>query len=230
MSITISVDGYSSTGKSTMAKQLASALNYVYVDSGAMYRAVTLLALQNGLISREGVVQEAPLVELAEKASITFKVEEGKNTTYLNGIRVEDEIRTMNVSSRVSRVSAISAIRSILVAQQQEMGKQGGVVMDGRDIGTVVFPHAELKIFMTASPEVRARRRYEELRAKGQEVSMGEIAENLRERDMIDSSRSDSPLVQADDARLIDNSNLTPEEQFELALSWAKDEIEKKGE
>lgn len=230
MSITISVDGYSSTGKSTMAKQLASALNYVYVDSGAMYRAVTLLALQNGLISREGVVQEAPLVELAEKASITFKVEEGKNTTYLNGIRVEDEIRTMNVSSRVSRVSAISAIRSILVAQQQEMGKQGGVVMDGRDIGTVVFPHAELKIFMTASPEVRARRRYEELRAKGQEVSMREIAENLRERDMIDSSRSDSPLVQADDARLIDNSNLTPEEQFELALSWAKDEIEKKGE
>lgn len=214
--ITIAIDGFSSTGKSTLAKQLAKALGYVYVDTGAMYRAVTLYALQNDFISK-GYFKVNDFVLELDKINLSFKFNKtlGFSEMYLNNINVEKEIRTLEVSSFVSKVSAVPEVRYQLVKQQQKMGQGKGIVMDGRDIGTVVFPNAELKLFMTASPEIRAQRRYNELVKRGDEVSYEDVLRNVQERDYIDSHRKDSPLVKANDAIEIDNSNLTLEAQFE---------------
>ena len=225
--ITIAIDGYSSTGKSTIAKQLAKHLGYVYVDSGAMYRAVTLFAMQNGFINESEFkvnefVAQLPNIEISFK----FNNDLGFAEVYLNNVNVEKEIRTLKVSSFVSKVSAISEVRSQLVKQQQQMGKDKGVVMDGRDIGTVVFPDAELKIFMNSSAETRAKRRYYELIEKGDEVSYEDVLRNVQERDYIDSHRKDSPLVKAQDAIEIDNSNLTREEQFDKVLQLVRMTLE----
>lgn len=231
MKITIAIDGHSSCGKSTMAKELARQLGYVYVDTGAMYRAVTLYSLRNGLMNAETkeIDEEALLNEIG-KIQITQSVnEEGKVETYLNGECVEGEIRQMLVSSCVSPIAAIGFVREHLVACQQAMGEEGGIVMDGRDIGTVVFPNAELKVFVTASDEVRAERRLAELRGKGDKnITLEEVLENVRERDFIDSHREVSPLKQAVDARLLDNSSLTIPEQNEILYQWALDAIAKK--
>lgn len=205
--ITIAIDGHSSCGKSTMAKDLAREVGYVYVDTGAMYRCVTLYALRNGLFTDNGI-NEDELRRQMDNIHITFRfnAEAGRPDTYLNGELVEREIRTMEVSNHVSPIATLGFVRQAMVAQQQEMGRGGGVVMDGRDIGTVVFPHAELKIFVTASAEVRAQRRYDELRQKGMEADYADILKNVQERDYIDSHREVSPLRQADDALLLDNS------------------------
>ena len=219
--ITIAIDGYSSCGKSTLAKQLASKLNYTYVDSGAMYRAITLFAIENGLASKKEVKTEELVSRLSEiDIDLKYDSEAQRVTTFLNGKNVEDEIRTMRVSEVVSFVSIIKEVRAKLRSIQQELGKRGGVVMDGRDIGTAVFPNAELKIFMTASPEVRAQRRFDELKAKGKNVSLEEVRDNLVSRDKEDTSRKENPLIQAEDALVLDNSDLTPEQQLELALGW----------
>ena len=212
--IVIAVDGYSSCGKSTMAKDLAKEIGYIYIDSGAMYRAVTLYCLQQGLFEGNEIDKEALRKQIAG-IEIRFRIdpETKKPLTYLNGVNVESEIRTMKVSSKVSIVAAIDFVREALVAQQQMMGKEKGIVMDGRDIGTTVFPDAELKIFVTASAEIRAQRRYDELKAKGEENSFDEILKNVKERDYIDEHRAVSPLRKADDALLLDNSDLTIEEQ-----------------
>lgn len=212
--ITIAIDGYSSCGKSTMAKDLAREIGYIYIDSGAMYRAVTLYCLDNGLFTDKGIDTER-LEKAMPDIRISFQLdpETQRPTTCLNGQPVEDRIRSMEVSSRVSPVAALGFVREALVKQQQEMGKAKGIVMDGRDIGTVVFPDAELKIFVTASAEIRAQRRYDELKAKGQEASFEEILNNVKERDYIDQNRAVSPLRQAEDAILLDNSHLTIEEQ-----------------
>ncbi|WP_291131545.1 (d)CMP kinase [Flavobacterium sp. UBA7682] len=217
--ITIAIDGFSSTGKSTLAKQLAKHLGYVYVDSGAMYRAVTYFAMQNGCIGtdffdKETLINSLPFIKL----HFEFNSELGFAEMYLNDENVESAIRTIEVSGFVSKVAEVSEVRAKLVEQQQEMGKGKGIVMDGRDIGTVVFPDAELKVFMTASPETRARRRFDELQAKGQNVSFEAVLKNVEERDYIDTHRDDSPLVMADGAIEIDNSSLTREEQFEEVL------------
>ncbi|MEO0046502.1 MAG: Cytidylate kinase [Bacteroidota bacterium] len=218
--ITIAIDGFSSTGKSTLAKQLAKHLGYVYVDSGAMYRAVTYFAMQNGFISAEFFDKETLINSLPYiKLHFEFNPELGFAEMYLNGENIEKEIRTIEVSSFVSKVAEVSEVRTKLVEQQQEMGKGKGIVMDGRDIATVVFPEAELKIFMTASPETRARRRYDELQAKGENVTFEAVLKNVEERDHIDTHRDDSPLVKADGAIEIDNSALTREEQFEAVLA-----------
>nr|WP_321375489.1 (d)CMP kinase [uncultured Bacteroides sp.] len=217
--ITIAIDGFSSCGKSTMAKDLAKEIGYIYIDSGAMYRAVTLYCIKNGLFSGDEI--NIPELERHIKdIHITFKLDEKTQLprTYLNGEDVEDAIRTMEVSSKVSPVSAIGFVRSALVSLQQEMGKEKGIVMDGRDIGTTVFPEAELKIYVTASPDIRALRRYDELQAKGQEVKFEEILQNVKERDYIDQNRKVSPLKRAKDALLLDNSLLTIEEQKEWLL------------
>lgn len=227
-SITIALDGHSSTGKSTLAKQLAMALEYTYVDSGAMYRCATLCAMRAGLLENVDHLNISAISKVVEDCTIGFERADGKSRAILNGEDVEDEIRSMSVSTKVSYVSAISAVRKNLVQQQQAMGRNGGVVMDGRDIGTVVFPNAELKVFMTASPEVRAKRRYDELIAKGDKVDLDEVAKNLKERDEIDSNRQDSPLKPASDAVILDNSNLTPSEQFAIVMEWAKEKIELK--
>lgn len=221
--ITIAIDGFSSTGKSTVAKQLAKALGYVYVDSGAMYRAVTLYAMQNGFINDNHFNTEN-LISHLKNIHITFKFNKdiGFAEVYLNGENVENDIRTLEVSNFVSPVAEISEVRKILVKQQQKMGKDKGVVMDGRDIGTVVFPEAELKIFMNASAETRAKRRYHELLEKDQEVSYEEVLHNVMSRDKIDTSRIDSPLMKAKDAIEFDNSDLTVEEQFNTLHSLAK--------
>jgi cytidylate kinase len=213
--ITIAIDGHSSCGKSTMAKDLARKLGYVYVDTGAMYRAVTLYALRHHLISDDGTIKQEELRNAMPEIQISFRFNEltGRPDTYLCGERVEDEIRTLEVSNHVSPVAAIEFVRTAMVAQQQQMGKEGGVVMDGRDIGTVVFPDAELKVFVTASAEVRAQRRYKELQEKGMPADYDDILQNVRQRDYIDSHREVSPLRQADDALLLDNSALTIEEQ-----------------
>ena len=224
--ITIAIDGFSSTGKSTVAKQLAKALGYVYVDSGAMYRAVALYAMQNQLISENHFDVENLVSEL-NKVNISFKYNDnlGFAEVYLNGINVEKEVRTLEVSQKVSRVAEISEVRKMLVMQQKQMGKDKGVVMDGRDIGTVVFPDAELKIFMTASAETRAKRRYKELLEKNEDVSYEDVLHNVESRDLIDSTREDSPLIKADDALEIDNSNLSLEAQFDKLLALAQDKI-----
>ena len=217
--IIIAIDGFSSCGKSTFAKAIAARLGYIFIDTGAMYRAVTLYALDHGAI-RSGIVDEEAVVRLLGEISITFRFnpERGASDIYVNGDLAEGRIRTIEVSNCVSRVSAIPEVRSKLVAMQQEMGRRRGGVMDGRDIGTVVFPDAELKIFMTADPAVRARRRYDELRARGDEVSLEEIERNVRERDRADMSRAVSPLRQAEDAIVLDNSHMSVGEQMEWFL------------
>jgi len=221
--INIAIDGYSSTGKSTIAKELASKLGYIYVDTGAMYRAVTLYAMQNKLISKDNFDKKG-LIDNLNKINLTFKfnTDLGFGEMYLNDINVEKEIRTIAVSNFVSTIAAVPEVRTKLVEQQQEMGTQKGVVMDGRDIGTVVFPKAELKIFMTASSVIRAKRRYDELVSKGDKVSFKAVKQNIEHRDLIDTTRADSPLVQAKDAILFDNSNLTKKEQFDKLLTLVK--------
>jgi cytidylate kinase len=217
--ITIAIDGFSSTGKSTLAKQLAKHLGYIYVDTGAMYRAVALFAMQNDFISVNSL-DKIGLINSLKNIILEFKFNSdlGFAEMYLNGQNVEKEIRTIEVSGFVSKVAEISEVRSKLVEQQQEMGKNKAIVMDGRDIGTVVFPDAELKIFMTASAATRAQRRFDELQQKGDLVTYEEVLKNVEERDHIDTHREDSPLVMADDAVEIDNSHLTREEQFEAVL------------
>lgn len=225
--ITIAIDGFSSCGKSTMAKDLAKKIGYVYVDSGAMYRAVTLFAMENGCFNDHQLDVEKLRKKMGDiHISFQFNPETGKPDTYLNNRMVENLIRGMEVSERVSIVAALDFVRTEMVAQQQAFGKEKGVVMDGRDIGTTVFPDAELKIFLTATPEIRAQRRYDELKAKSQEASFDEILENVKERDYIDQHREVSPLVQAEDAILLDNSHLTIEEQNE----WLMKEYLKKVE
>lgn len=213
--IVIAIDGLSSCGKSTMAKDLAREIGYTYIDTGAMYRAVTLYALRAGLFNADGTIKTDKLEADLDKISITFKLNTttGRPDTYLNGELVEGDIRSMEVSGHVSPIAALPAVRRVLVAQQQAMGHEGGIVMDGRDIGTTVFPHAELKIFVTASPEVRAQRRYDELRAKGMDANYDDILKNVEERDYIDSHRDVSPLRKADDAIELDNSHMTIAEQ-----------------
>lgn len=213
--ITIAFDGYSSCGKSTMAKDLAKKIGYVYVDTGAMYRAVTLFALRNNLFEADGTVKTDELEARMDEISITFQFnpETQKPDTYLNGELVEKEIRSLEVSNHVSPIAAVPFVRTAMVAQQQAMGREGGIVMDGRDIGTTVFPNAELKIFVTATAEVRAQRRYEELVSKGMPEPYEDILKNVLERDYIDTHREVSPLRQADDALLLDNSNMTIPEQ-----------------
>jgi cytidylate kinase len=217
--ITIAIDGFSSTGKSTLAKQLAQQLGYIYVDTGAMYRAVAYFAMQNQLISVDSF-NKVDLINQLKNIVLEFKfnTELGFAEMYLNGANVEKAIRTIEVSGYVSKVAEVSEVRSKLVEQQQEMGKNKGIVMDGRDIGTVVFPDAELKIFMTASAATRAQRRFDELVQKGDSVSYDEVLKNVEERDFIDTHRDDSPLVMAEDAVEIDNSHLSREEQFQVVL------------
>ena len=217
--ITIAIDGFSSTGKSTLAKQLANKLGYVYVDTGAMYRAITFFAMQNGLVSdgflnKEALIKSLPNIQL----KFQFKSELGFAVILLNNVDVEKEIRKIEVSSFVSKIAELAEVRQKLVEQQQEMGKDKGIVMDGRDIGTVVFPDAALKIYMTASASTRAQRRYDELTAKGDSVTYDEVYNNVVERDYIDTHRENSPLVKATDAIEIDNSNMTREEQLTLVL------------
>lgn len=218
--IIIAIDGFSSTGKSTVAKQLAKHLGYIYVDTGAMYRAVTLYAMKKNLVG-ETFFKKDDLIASLHKVSLSFKFNEelGFAEMYLNGENVEKEIRTLKVSKLVSKVSEVSEVRKKLVAEQQLMGVDRGIVMDGRDIGTVVFPNAELKLFMTASSDKRARRRYKELIARGDDVSYEEILHNVVERDRIDSTRKDSPLKKATDAIEFDNSDMGLDEQFEKIIS-----------
>lgn len=220
--IIVAIDGYSSCGKSTMAKDLAKSIGYVYVDTGAMYRAVTLYAMESGLYPDEGIKEDELKSDIdAGKINISFKVnaETGRPDTYLNGVMVESEIRQMAVSSRVSPIAALPFVRALLTQQQQIMGKEKGIVMDGRDIGTAVFPNAELKIFVTASAEIRAQRRYDELKAKGeQNLDFDAILKNVQERDYIDTHRETAPLRQAEDALVLDNSNMTIPEQKEWLL------------
>ena len=224
--ITIAIDGFSSTGKSTIAKLLAKTYNYIYVDTGAMYRAVTLYSKMNDLVGSEFVKQKEIIAEL-KNISLSFQYNDslGFAEMFLNGQNVEKEIRTLGVSKLVSKVAAISEVRRKLVLEQQKMGEESGVVMDGRDIGTVVFPNAELKLFMTASAETRAKRRYEELIDKGEKVTYEEILFNVTERDRIDSTRKDSPLVKANDAIEFDNSNMTIGEQFEAICKLIDENI-----
>ena len=222
--ITIAIDGYSSCGKSTMAKDLARELGYVYVDTGAMYRCVTLYALRHGLFRADGTINLPQLEAEIPNINISFKLnkETGRPDTYLNNENVESEIRTMEVSSRVSPIAAVPFVRAALVAQQQKMGEDKGIVMDGRDVGTVVFPNAELKIFVTASAEVRAQRRYDELKAKGMEADFEEILENVKQRDYIDSHREVSPMRKADDAIELDNSHISIAEQKQWLIEQYK--------
>ena len=225
--IVIAIDGHSSCGKSTLAKSLARELGYIYIDSGAMYRAVTLFSLRNGWIV-DGKPQVDKIISGLKSVQITFTWDEKteKNTTFLNGENVEEEIRQLAVSQNVSPISTIAGVRSEMVKQQRENGKYKGIVMDGRDIGTVVFPDAELKIFMTASPEIRAQRRYMELKEKGIDVDINDIISNVEERDSIDSGREISPLKKAPDAIELDNSRLTRSEQLKWSLKKAKEKIE----
>ncbi len=216
--INIAIDGYSSCGKGTLAKALASALNYVFIDSGAMYRAVTLYLMRHS-VNLEDIAQ---VEQALAQVTVEFDVNhDGLSFVLLNGENVEHEIRTIAVASKVSEVAKIQAVREKLVYLQQQMGAKKGVVMDGRDIGTVVFPDAELKIFMTASVEVRAQRRFSELVAKGDAVTLEEISANLKHRDAVDSSRENSPLTMTSDYRVLDNSEMDRDTQFALAMSWA---------
>ncbi|NDW17898.1 (d)CMP kinase [Dysgonomonas sp. 216] len=227
--ITIAVDGFSSNGKSTMARGLAKSIGYIYIDSGAMYRAVTLYCIQNNIID-EQEIDINKLEASINNIKIDFKINNttGLPETYLNGINVEKEIRSMKVSGKVSIVSAIGFVRKRMVKLQQEMGEAKGVVMDGRDIGTVVFPNAELKIFVTATPEIRAQRRLDEMRAKGDNnITFDEVLKNLVERDTLDQNRKEGPLRQAEDAIVLDNTYMTQEEQMEWLLQKYKDVINK---
>ena len=218
--IIIAIDGHSSCGKSTVAKEIAKKLNYIFIDTGAMYRAVTLYCIRHNLIT-DGKVKVPQLLENLGKIKVCFKLnaETQHNDIWLNGENVEDEIRLLTVSQNVSPVAAVAEVRHLLVALQQEMGQSKGIVMDGRDIGTVVFPAAELKIFMTAQPDVRARRRYDELTAKGEQVNYEEIRANIIGRDHFDETREQSPLRKADDAIVLDNSFMTREQQLEWVLA-----------
>jgi cytidylate kinase len=225
--IIVAIDGFSSTGKSTLAKQLAKHLGYVYVDTGAMYRAVALFAMQNNCIGvdfldKGKLVDSLPFIKLNFK----FNPELGFAEMYLNDVNVETEIRTLEVSNYVSKIAEISEVRAKLVEQQQEMGKEKGIVMDGRDIGTVVFPKAELKIFMTAGADTRAQRRFDELQAKGDAVTYEEVLKNVVDRDYVDTHREDSPLIMAEDSIEIDNSYLNRKEQFDVVLELINDIIE----
>ena len=221
--IIIAIDGHSSSGKSTMAKDLAREIGYIYIDTGAMYRAVTLYCLRKGYIQGDTIQEEALKADLDQMdISFRYNAETGRPDTYLNGEKVEKEIRSMEVADKVSLVAALGFVRRAMVAKQQEMGKAKGIVMDGRDIGTVVFPNAELKVFVTASPEVRARRRLEELQAKGEQTTYEEVLANVKKRDYIDSTREESPLRQAPDALVLDNSNMTIPEQKQ----WLRDKFE----
>jgi cytidylate kinase len=222
--IIIAIDGFSSCGKSTMAKDLAREIGYIYIDSGAMYRAVTLYAMQNGIVA-DGRIDEEKLRGSIADIHIEFKLnaETGRPDTYLNGMNVEGMIRTLEVSNNVSQISAIGFVREAMVAEQQKMGEKRGIVMDGRDIGTTVFPNAELKIFVTASAEIRAQRRYDELKAKGEASDFEKILDNVKTRDYIDQTRAVSPLRKADDAILLDNSTMTIAEQKE----WLFNEFKK---
>lgn len=215
--ITIAIDGYSACGKSTLAKDLANKLGYIFIDSGAMYRGVALYCLRNNLFNEEG-----PLVEEIKKAlpkiHLTFEKIEGKNTLFLNGENIEEQIRLNDVANVVSIIAAISEVREKLVQEQQKMGVKGGIIMDGRDIGSVVFPNAELKLFVTASEEIRVQRRFTELQSKGIKSTVDEVKINLSERDYLDTHRAISPLIQVDDAIVLDNSNFTREEQVEFVL------------
>jgi cytidylate kinase len=224
--ITIAIDGYSSCGKSTMAKMLAKEVGYIYVDTGAMYRAVTLFAMRNGMIAPNGEVNRDELKQKMQTLRVEFKLNEqtGRAETYLNGENVENEIRGMEVSSHVSAIAAIDFVRTALVEQQQRMGRDKGIVMDGRDIGTVVFPDAELKVFVTASAEIRAQRRFDELKGKGVEANFDEILNNVQQRDYIDSHREVSPLRKADDAIELDNGELTIAQQ----LQWLVERFEER--
>lgn len=226
--ITIAIDGFSSTGKSTIAKQLAKALGYVYVDTGAMYRAVTLYAARHGYVSHEKEDYKA-LLEALPNIELKFEYNDdlGFAEMFLNGENVEQEIRTLAVSKLVSKVAAIKEVRSKLVEMQKEMGKEKGIVMDGRDIGSVVFPEAEFKVFMTASPETRAHRRYKELLDKGEIVTYLEVLQNVRSRDYLDSNRKESPLLLSKDAIEFDNSDMGLKEQFERMYNYALRVIEK---
>jgi cytidylate kinase len=226
--ITIAIDGFSSCGKSTMAKMLAKEVGYIYVDTGAMYRAVTLFAMRNGMIAPNGDVDRDALKAKMDALHVEFKLnpQTGKAETYLNGENVEHEIRGMEVSAHVSAIAAIDFVRTALVAQQQRMGNDKGIVMDGRDIGTVVFPDAELKVFVTASAEIRAQRRFDELVGKGMKANYDEILHNVQERDYIDSHREVSPLRKAEDAIELDNGQLTIAEQ----LQWLMDKFREKTE
>jgi cytidylate kinase (EC 2.7.4.14) len=225
--ITIAIDGHSSTGKSTAAKQLAEQLQYIYVDTGAMYRAVALFVIQQGW-HKDGSIDQESLLASLDKIKIHFEYNKDtdKADVFLNGKNVETAIRTLAVSNLVSHVAVISEVRALLVKQQQAMGAQKGIVMDGRDIGTVVFPDAELKVFMTAAPEVRAQRRYDELVDRGDKVIYDEVYQNVIQRDHIDSTRADSPLVQAEDALLLDTSEMSRKEQFDLLFAWAEERIQ----
>ena len=224
--ITIAIDGFSSCGKSTMAKMLAKEVGYIYVDTGAMYRAVTLFAMRNGMIAPNGEVNRDELKHKMQTLRVEFKLNEqtGRAETYLNGENVENEIRGMEVSSHVSAIAAIDFVRTALVEQQQRMGRDKGIVMDGRDIGTVVFPDAELKVFVTASAEIRAQRRFDELKGKGVEANFDEILNNVQQRDYIDSHREVSPLRKADDAIELDNGELTIAQQ----LQWLVERFEER--
>ncbi len=221
--IIIAIDGFSSTGKSTIAKQLAQHLGYVYVDTGAMYRAVTLYAMQNGYIS-QNEFNKSDLISQLNYIELSFKFNSslGFSEMYLNGKNVEKEIRTLEVSQFVSQVSAVSEVRRKLVEQQQHMGVNKGIVMDGRDIGTVVFPNADLKLFITASAETRAKRRFKELLDRGDNIAFNDVLQNIKSRDYIDSTRKDSPLIKATDAIEIDNSELSLEEQFTKIMQLVK--------
>lgn len=224
--IVVAIDGFSSCGKSTMAKALAKYAGYTYVDTGAMYRAVALYAIDHNLIDAENI-DEIGLNAALNDIKISFTTVDGMQHTMLNDVDVESRIRTLEVANGASRVSAIGFVRRALVALQQEMGKEGGIVMDGRDISTVVFPNAELKVFVTATAEVRAQRRYDELKAKGEKQPYADVLANVQERDYRDTHRAESPLRQADDARLLDNSDMTREEQFEVLKSWFEETINK---
>jgi cytidylate kinase len=226
--IVIAVDGFSSSGKSTMAKDLAKEVGYAYIDSGAMYRAVTLYCQENGLI-KDNQVDEEALKQQINNIHIEFRVnpETGRSETYLNGKNVEDRIRSLAVSKQVSIVSSIGFVRKALVSKQQQYSNDKGIVMDGRDIGTVVFPDAELKIFVTASPEIRAQRRFDELKQKGQEELYESILENIRSRDYMDQNRAESPLRKADDAIVLDNGAMTPAEQKEWLLALFRERTRK---
>lgn len=222
--LTIAIDGYSSCGKSTLAKAIAKKLNYVFVDTGAMYRGVSLYALRNNWVTDKEVNAEEIVGSLADfRLTFEFNEESQRRELHLNGENVEKQIRTLEVAGIVSKVAAIKEVRTKLVDRQREMGKEGGVVMDGRDIGSVVFPDAELKIFVTADPRVRAKRRFDELTARGDELTIKEVEDNLAERDLLDSTRKESPLVRTEDARLLDNTDLNQEEQLKIALDWVEE-------